>query len=433
MINENSFLRNVEEEGAFMDKSVPIDEAIAAHAARTGPPAPLASAGGIDPPEDEPPSLRKRGGVYGSHSVSSTDPSQRSAYEGSSHPGSAYMERGSPYQDSAFQDGSAYDDDVEPHNTYYRKVGDDYGGEYRREAQYQPDDEYDRQDQYQPDDEYDRQEEYQPDDEYDRHNKYQPDDEYDRHGYQPSDEYYDEGGNHVDGGSYDITPQPSEEQFSPVQSEVFEGSPIRKEPLTSPTSGSEFSMPTVSEGEFVGGSPDISPSNSNEYSNPPPETTRRSNTTYFPPISPRSAQGSEYSQSTAMRGAQELLRRNRQKRLELAQKMKRPLGQFDGLTAPGDEVQDPDVISPQSHDSGSTWQTNGGSEYTGSEVTGGSSIWTEGENNPDRSSRRALILQMARARMKSHGKPEPSVPVEEKKREHAREAATDIDLTGDLD
>jgi hypothetical protein len=60
-----------------------------------------------------------------------------------------------------------------------------------------------------------------------------------------------------------------------------------------------------------------------------------------------------------------------------------------------------DVISPQSQDSGSTWQA-GVSEYTGSEVTGGTSIsTTEQENNnmnhPDRSSRRALILQMARA------------------------------------
>jgi hypothetical protein len=66
IMHDNDFLRNVEEEGAFIDDTAPFDEAIATrsyHRSGPGPPAPLASAGGIDPPEDEPPSLRKRSGV----------------------------------------------------------------------------------------------------------------------------------------------------------------------------------------------------------------------------------------------------------------------------------------------------------------------------------------------------------------------------------
>jgi hypothetical protein len=68
IMHDNDFLRNVEEEGAIIDDTVPIDEAIATRSYHRsgpgpGPPAPLASAGGIDPPEDEPPRLRKRSGV----------------------------------------------------------------------------------------------------------------------------------------------------------------------------------------------------------------------------------------------------------------------------------------------------------------------------------------------------------------------------------
>jgi hypothetical protein len=54
-----------------------------------------------------------------------------------------------------------------------------------------------------------------------------------------------------------------------------------------------------------------------------------------------------------------------------------------------------DAISPQS---GSTWESS--SEVT-SVVSGTSSAWTEGSAN-DRSTRRALILQMAKARMKKN-------------------------------
>jgi hypothetical protein len=64
-------------------------------------------------------------------------------------------------------------------------------------------------------------------------------------------------------------------------------------------------------------------------------------------------------------------------------------------------------------------------------------------NHPDRSSRRALILQMARARMKNQGGSgggnnttnniTKNSTSEEKKLEHVQETTNDIDLPVDLD
>lgn len=86
-----------------------------------------------------------------------------------------------------------------------------------------------------------------------------------------------------------------------------------------------------------------------------------------------------------------------------------------------------------------TWEESG-SEVTGSAVSG-SSAWTEDNSGPaDRTSRRALILQMARARMKNNkespSKQKNSSPIEEE--DGGITVATDgntaeFDLTGDLD
>jgi hypothetical protein len=85
-----------------------------------------------------------------------------------------------------------------------------------------------------------------------------------------------------------------------------------------------------------------------------------------------------------------------------------------------------------------TWEESG-SEVTGSAVSG-SSAWTDDNSTPaDRTSRRALILQMARARMKNN-KESPTKqkigPIEEE--DGNKTVATDghtadFDLTGDLD
>ena len=56
------------------------------------------------------------------------------------------------------------------------------------------------------------------------------------------------------------------------------------------------------------------------------------------------------------------------------------------------------AVSPKDDASAQTWES--GSELTAS-VISGSSVWSEGSGG-DRSSRRALILQMAKARMKNN-------------------------------
>lgn len=85
-------------------------------------------------------------------------------------------------------------------------------------------------------------------------------------------------------------------------------------------------------------------------------------------------------------------------------------------------------------------------------VISGSSVWTDSSNAADRSSRRALILQMAKARMKSnkergssatvHSEDQTHIPIREESVEYSREEImrdtksevnTDIDFTGDLD
>lgn len=80
-----------------------------------------------------------------------------------------------------------------------------------------------------------------------------------------------------------------------------------------------------------------------------------------------------------------------------------------------------------------------GSDYTGSAVSG-SSVWTDTSGPGDRSSRRALILQMAKARMKNNkeknpkSKPSSTSPISEgQETMTALSQGPDIDLTGDLD
>lgn len=88
-----------------------------------------------------------------------------------------------------------------------------------------------------------------------------------------------------------------------------------------------------------------------------------------------------------------------------------------------------------------TWDDSG-SDVTGSGVSG-SSVWTDTSGPGDRSSRRALILQMAKARMKTT-KESPSVAANRSKlgtsiMEEDTTIMTegntlgDIDFAGDLD
>lgn len=183
------------------------------------------------------------------------------------------------------------------------------------------------------------------------------------------------------------------------------------------------------------------------------------------PISPNNESEvnpkSEFSvQSQAMKGARELLKRNRQKRLEMVARQANSDPAAEPRDGPG--VQDfgpgvQDFASPKSEASAATWES--GSEVTESVLSGTSSAWTESSDAPGRSSRRALILQMAKARMKGNKGSGSSVAgdtprseimgtysitEEEKKLDGSMEEdkegdpiiednATDIDIAGDLD
>jgi hypothetical protein len=122
--------------------------------------------------------------------------------------------------------------------------------------------------------------------------------------------------------------------------------------------------------------------------------------------------------------------------------------------APANEEIEPAVTpaaefpaSPMDDESAATWES--GSELTAS-VISGSSAWTD-SSNQDRSSRRALILQMAKARMKTNKDPTspdqkvgPTSPTIEEEnmsqeeeavvlREMSNEANPDFDFAEDLD
>lgn len=114
----------------------------------------------------------------------------------------------------------------------------------------------------------------------------------------------------------------------------------------------------------------------------------------LPPVSPRTPTSGIVGQSPAMREAQEMIKRNRQRRLEsTAQVIK-----MEETSPTTDE------------ESGATWEST--SDFTSS------SVWTDGST--DKSSRRQLILQMAKARMKARKE-------EEKKSNELDEIAEDLD------
>jgi len=179
----------------------------------------------------------------------------------------------------------------------------------------------------------------------------------------------------------------------------------------------------------------------------------RRNRNELPPVSPRSPNGEGFShQSPTMREAHDLLRRNRQRRSlrSSASRTKQQLQQYSSQ-AVQQEPQDlsplnEDCTNPASLTSPNTDSESGGTWESGSDFTG-SSVWTDNDSNQlngndQRSSRRALILQMAKARMKSnklHGhsasSPQSDIhkPEEEKKIDGFVPGDVDLDLTGDLD
>jgi len=311
--NPADFQRDVDEDGAFTDPNVPIDEAIAAHAASLNRPAALGPGHKMDPPDDEPPSLSKRP---------------------------------APIPDAGYQYQSQYSaSSGEPTNpTYYTD------GEYYSSPEKEG---------------------------------------YDQNYYRADDETFEPEPD-IDDGTFD------QDALSP---------------LGSGETGDAFDRP---------------------------------------PMSPDSAQDSDFAgQSSAMRGAQEMLKKNRQRRLETARRMKEEQQQHKPTqpqpqSQPTQEEMDKDNVITAS-ESGVTWDS--GSEVTS--VVSGSSVWTD-HTNPDRSHRRALILQMAKARMKSNKPVDVDTPIvgaileevyetneEEKKvdivADDSQDTATEFDMAEDLD
>jgi hypothetical protein len=346
------FQREMEEEGAFVDPNVPIDEAIANHAASLNRPAgqvPLSHK--MDPPEDEPPSLSKR---------PAPGPSAAAGYQ--------FQSKGSQYSISS----------GDPSNTNYLAEGEYYSSPEK-----------------------------------------------------VLDERYYES---TENGKYYGTSQEEDvldEAFSP-DLEEFE------EDFEEDDEDDEFLSPDMAD-EF------LSPGNSGDFDDQVHVGDDNHNLQYpttfdRPPVSPRSPHdGSEYSQSSAMKGAQEMLRRNRQKRLETARRLREAHQQQhdDGGDGEDEEFTDDKDLVVTESESGVTWDS--GSEVTS--VVSGSSVWTDNSNNPDRSSRRALILQMAKARMKSNKPDEDAIQEEsycddddeEKKNDVLADTSTEIDIAGDLD
>jgi hypothetical protein len=298
-----SIQRDMEEEGAFLNSSLPMDEALSKTSVRLTHPLPIR----IDPPDGEPPSLSKREKETPTFNYSRDETS---------------------VGDPSFDDGNMFDH-IEDQQHY---------------------------DDHPP----------------------------------PSFSYDDE---HMDQQYFDM----------PHGGTSF--SPSGGTELLSPGPSEDSGL--ISEGRFI-----------------PSDVRSR------PSSSPRSPQESEYSQSSVMRGAQEFIRKNRQRRLELQKQKELEIHELQK-----DSPLSPDTLSDdqwaQSPESEATWDNT--SEFAS--TVSGSSVWTDQSGSHDRSSRRALILQMAKARMKGN-KHAPIVEEnedEEEKKLDYRDHSNDIDLAQDLD
>ena len=222
--------------------------------------------------------------------------------------------------------------------------------------------------------------------------------------------------------------------------------------------GTEFSIPSVSQsgmisrGQFnyTSGSLEVSPDNSaRDFMDSSPAHNAMGSSIrsgwsshQLPPTSPQSVNSnnndSHNSPSSVTRGAQEFLRRrNQQRRAQQQTNAAMPRPQQQQLPSPGEtsvssvESPPPGELQPssgaalvmvESASSGGYWETGSArSELSGTELSGtGSSAWMSSNATEDegaishaggggggdaRSSRRALILQMAKARMKSNVHP----------------------------
>jgi hypothetical protein len=503
------------------DPMAPMDETAAASAMRLN-----NGVGALDPPEDEPPSLSKRDAVASQepmHTFSSVEPNNEAYYndeEGNYDEHGEYYSVSSPDRmatatsEDYLEPGASGDPDYDHHQDYSDHQGEsaDYDD---REAEYHHQDEEEYQQHQQMSSDY--QQSADDDDDYHDENGGAGMEEYHRRhsgggmqdyhesGSDPADQDYQELAGTSSDYNHENDPDPGdssivydydeeedadmdmEEEHDEEDDEYHEmgggGSDYHEENMdeyhAQDTRVNYYSSAGIIQEEPGVGRDDSLPAEEDAQREDAPSSvvSRRIDTTMdaspqmrksdLPPTSPASVQGSEYSHtSSAMRGAQELLKRNRQRRALRKNNNTTNEVKEETIEEPTDTLSPKNAISPRSEISGGTWES--GSEIT-SVVSGVSSVWTDSSTNPDRSSRRALILQMAKARMKSNkgisgalggatdelamrgGAGVAASPAsagysprdsedcddfegeEEKKLENLSETATDIDIAGDLD
>lgn len=255
--------------------------------------------------------------------------------------------------------------------------------------------------------------------------------------------------------------------------------------------GTEFSIPSVSQSGMISrgqfnypsGSLEVSPDNSardfmdsSPTNNVDGSSSIRSgwNSHHLPPTSPHSVNSSSninndshFSPSSVTRGAQEYLRRRNRRQRAQPQTSAATTRPQQQLLSPG-ETSDSSVESPppddpqsgaapvvvESASSGGYWESGsarsefsetGSSAWMSSHATEEDAALLHGGGGVDaRSSRRALILQMAKARMKSHvhanssgaaaGANAVTPQLEDEKKDSLDVLSSDaLDFTNDLD
>jgi len=415
--------REVEEEGAFVDSSAPIDEQMASKTMKFQEASPSKSGSGairlsppgrrtqshhvdsytgsltgskMDPPVDEPPSLSLR-----------EAPDDESFQESYGPDGSlTRLAYSSPEMQPLQTSEGGYRHQRHPPNDGYYQDGENY---------YPGEDEY-----------YDSPEAL-------HRAQYPPppprNDEYNNGEFPPEkfvrEEYVADGFPRYMPGQYGPEDYPPGHGYPPPpQDRQFYVSPDKTEssdPGYSPREGEYYNSPVYT--EATGSSQD-------DFV---PVTKTAIHYHDRSPRSEVSGKSGNNLKSSAMRSAKELLKKNRDKRLAAV----RPTAPMVIEAIPDDP--NSDVVSPRIDE-----------ESLGSEIASavsGSSVWTD-TSTGDRSSRRALILQMAKARMKTnkipsaaHVEDKTNVPIEEEQsfvsgEEQSWEVkggGTDIDFAGDLD
>lgn len=426
---EDEFQREVDEEGAFADShAAPLDEAMATRKA-SGPPGVSAAMQQhqiqhrMDPPEQMPPDPEVDGSVleeHNPHIISNASGSYYSNTQEISKDNSHY----SNAMDSPGQAEAApqYDEDGMPQYGYSFSPGEKGDDGYYHQDQSRDDQYYDSPDglQNQPgsqDHEFfnapsgggEDDEDYEPSNassfDHQGHMGRHPDDHLQGHMARHPDDHLGPMGHPDD----DYMGHPDDHQYGNYYGE-------EEEP------DARLELQESSSAEYFRGDASPSPIKTDRLRQLGRKKQVQSPASAMASPQSQASSVSEYSHSSAMRGAQELLKRNRQRRHEQARRQQAnaevrntesvddnsPVKSATQYAFSPDQSYNGSPSHPRVDDgSASAWESEGSEALTS--VISGSSVWTDTSSNPaDRSSRRALILQMAKARMKSNKERDPA-------------------------